>query len=159
MNLYEWATRWGVPFAALTELRVELLGLEGQAGNEEHVGKSEAFVDSQVVQEATAKGVRLWRNNVGALKDDTGRVVRYGLANTSKAQNEIIKSGDRVGIRPVLITPAHVGSTIGQFVSREMKKPGWVYSGEGREEAQLNWALLVNSMGGDACFATGPGSL
>lgn len=122
-------------------------------------GKSEAWAQSVVRLEASEKGVKLFRNNVGALKDETGRLIRYGLGNDSAKMNEVIKSGDLIGIRPLLIQAHHVGHTFGQFVSREIKAPGWQYTGAGREAAQLAWANLINSCGGDAAFATGPGSL
>lgn len=83
--------------------------------------------------------------------------MRYGLANESKAQNEQVKSGDLIGIRPILIGPQHVGQLIGQFVSVEAKHQTWVYKGDKHETAQLNWANFVISKGGFACFATGPG--
>lgn len=158
MNLHAWAARWGIPIQAIAELQASL-GLDGTPGDEPHVGKSEAFAQSQVMLEAASKGIRLWRNNVGVLPDKTGRPVRYGLANQSKAMNELIKSSDLIGIRPVTITAAHVGLVLGQFVGREMKEPGWHYSGTEREEAQLRWAELICSLGGDASFATGEGSL
>lgn len=122
-------------------------------------GKSEAWAQSVVRLEASEKGVKLFRNNVGALKDDRGRLVRYGLGNDSAAMNAVLKSADLIGVRPVLIQPWHVGHTFGQFVSRECKVPGWQYSGKGRESAQLAWANLINACGGDAAFTTGPGSL
>lgn len=122
-------------------------------------GKSEAWAQSAVRLEASRAGVHLFRNNVGALEDDRGRLVRYGLGNDSQAVNEVLKSGDLIGIRPVLIDLHHLGHVFGQFVSREIKEPGWQYTGQGREEAQLNWANLINSCGGDAAFATGPGTL
>lgn len=82
----------------------------------------------------------LFRNIVGvSCLDANGRPVRYGLANESPDQNKVIKSADLIGIRPVLIEPRHVGHTIGQFVSREVKKGGWVYTGKGREAAQMAW--------------------
>src|ERR1700677_1701677 len=82
---------------------------------------SESQVQSLVRLEAARKNIRLWRNNVGVLQDETGRPVRYWLANDSKALNEKIKSGDLVGWRPMLITPAMIGATVAQFVSRECK--------------------------------------
>jgi hypothetical protein len=157
MHLYEWAARWQIPLEAIAELQA----INGMNGTPGHVanGKSEAFAQSQVMLEAAQKGLAVWRNNVGALKDETGRVVRYGLANDSSALNKVLKSSDLIGIRPVQIVPAHVGLTIGQFVAREIKAPGWHYSGTEREEAQLNFINYVNSRGGDAAFATGAGSL
>lgn len=160
MSIHQWALRWSVPYAAIHELQV-LLGDDTpplEASAEAH-GKSEAFAQSQVVLEASQKGVRLFRNNNGALKDDTGRVVRYGLANESKQVNQVIKSGDLIGWRPVVITPAHVGFKIAQFVSREIKKPGWQFTGAGREGPQQMWRDMVNADGGDGAFATGPGTL
>lgn len=159
MKLYAWAARWGIPPQAIAEL-CDVYGLDGTPGDASFAGKkSEAFAQSQIVLEGARKGVRLWRNNVGVLEDRTGRPVRYGLANQSKQENEVIKSGDLIGIRPVAITPAHVGQVIGQFVSREAKEPGWKYSETPRELAQLRWAEMINSLGGDACFATGEGTL
>lgn len=124
---------------------------------------SEAYVQSLVRLEAPAKGVRLWRNNVGVLFDVNGRPVRYGLANDSATLNRELKSGDLIGWRPVLVTPDMVGRVIAQFVSRECKPADWrpALSGERfeHEEAQRRWAKLINDAGGDACFATGEGTL
>jgi hypothetical protein len=70
--------------------------------------------------------------------------------------NEQIKSGDLIGIRPVLIAPAHVGQTLGVFVSREVKHRGWRYHPNNkREAAQQRWIDLVRGLGGDAAFTTG----
>ena len=121
-------------------------------------GTSEAHAQSVVRLDAAAQGVWLTRNNVGVLQDRNGRPVRYGLANESKQQNEVMKSADLIGIRPVAITPDMIGGTIGQFVSREVKPAGWSYTGTGREAAQMTWARLVIKYGGDAKFATGAGS-
>ena len=120
---------------------------------------SEAAVSVEVRLEASRLGIRLWRNNVGAGYMQDGSFIRWGLANESAAMNRLIKSADLIGVRPILITPAMVGRTIGQFVSREAKRAGWKWSGTDREVAQLAWADLVNSLGGDAAFTTGPGSL
>lgn len=158
MNLETWAIQWGVPYAALADLR-ERLRLNGGDYMPEKAGASEAAVQAVVRLEASRKGVLLWRNNVGALKDERGALVRYGLANTTAAENKILKSGDLIGVRPVLIGPQHVGHTIGQFVSREVKEKGWTYRATAREEAQLAWANLVLSVGGDASFCSGEGTL
>ena len=152
-NLHDWARKWGLSVECLRDLQITLgtytpsLALDAPG-----VGKSEAWAQSALRIEASRKGVKLFRNNVGALADKTGRFVRYGLANDSAAQNEILKSGDLIGLRPTLIA----GHVYGIFVSREMKAPGWQYTGTDREVAQLNWINLINSCGGDAAFATGP---
>lgn len=153
-----WAAKWRVPPAAIAELQTSVLGLDGTPGAV--TGKSEAAVQSQVRLEASRKGGRLWRNNVGSFQDpDTGAWVRFGLCNDSKALNAKVKSADLIGLRPVTVTPAHVGLVIGQFVSREVKAAGWAYRGTDREVAQLNWATLIGTLGGDASFATGEGTL
>lgn len=160
MNLYVWAARWKIPLEAVADLQ-NLIGLDGTPGDDGHVGKSEAFAQSQVVLEAARKGIRLWRNNVGVLEDSRGVPVHFGLANDAKGTNKLIKSSDLIGVRPVRVTQQMVDGhcVIGQFVGREIKKPGWKYSGVDREEKQLNFAALVCSLGGDAAFATGEGTL
>lgn len=123
-------------------------------------GESEAAVQARVRVEASRKGMRLFRNNVGAFTDpESGQFVRFGLANDSKQLNAVLKSGDLIGVRPRVVHPGDVGRLIGQFVSREVKRGGWRYAGSPREVAQLNWVNLVNSLGGDAAFCTGEGSL
>ena len=157
MNLNQWAIKWGVPLAALEDLRHEL----GQVSTEPAPveGLSEGAVQNQIRLEASAKGLRLWRNNVGATMDDKGNFIRYGIANDSKQMNNKIKSSDLIGIRPVLITQELVGATLGQFVAREVKEAGWRYSGTPREVAQLAFLNLVLSFGGDARFANSKGTL
>lgn len=158
-TVYQWAARHGVSLQALAELQA-IFGMHG--GHElpaEVKGTSEAAVQAAVRLEAARKGVRLFRNNVGALKDERGRLVRYGLANDSKQLNEVMKSADLIGWRPLLIEPRHVGTVVAQFVSRECKHPTWHYTGGDREPAQLAWAQLVTAGGGDAAFCTGVGTL
>ena len=157
--VYQWAARHGVSLQALAELQA-IFGMHG--GHElpaEVKGTSEAAVQAAVRLEAARKGVRLFRNNVGALVDSRGVPVRYGLANDSKQLNEVMKSADLIGWRPLLIEPRHVGTVVAQFVSRECKHPTWHYTGADREPAQLAWAQLVTAAGGDAAFCTGVGTL
>lgn len=158
MLIDEWAKVWGIPKEALHDLKVRIgIATQHVANGEERTG-SEARQQQLVRLEAAQLGIWLTRNNVGALKDERGIPVRYGLANESKEQNKVIKSGDLIGIRPVVITFEMVGRTIGQFVSREIKHEGWKWKGDKHEVAQLQWATFVNAKGGDAAFATGPGS-
>jgi len=158
--LYLWAQRWGLSADAVRDLQITLgLYTPPLPHGSPAAGKSEAWAQSEVRLEASERGILLMRNNVGALPDKNGRVVRYGLANDSEATNRVVKSGDLIGIRPVTIEAHMVGQVLGQFVSREVKAPGWQYTGDGRETAQMAWVNLVRSKGGDAAFATGRGSL
>lgn len=155
MNIHEWAKRHNIPNAALDEL-LHSVGAIHNVTSE----LSESAIQTNIRLEASRKGIRLWRNNVGVAHDsESGMYVRYGLANESTQMNRVVKSSDLIGIRPVTITPAHVGTVIGQFVSREVKHGAWRYTGTDREVAQLNWINLINSMGGDAMFCNGEGSL
>lgn len=157
MTLDRWAEKWNVPKEAIKDLR-EAWG-DRSNPDTDFPGYSEAGVLSRVRLEASQKGYRLWRNNVGATYTDKGHFLRYGLANDSSKMNRQIKSADLIGIRPVIIRPDMVGWTIGQFVSREIKTPGWRYKATDREQAQLRWAELIMSLGGDAAFAVGEGTL
>lgn len=160
LALQDWARRWSVPPECLADLmRCWGVGVEPPAATTPPPpNASEAWASSVMRLEAARLGIWLGRNNVGALLDKRGVPVRYGLANESKEQNRVLKSGDYIGIRPVTITAQMVGCTIGQFVSREMKEPNWKFSGDAHETAQANWAALVTKYGGDAKFCTGRGS-
>lgn len=159
MNLSSWAREWNIPPAALAALERELLG-EFIATPESERDGSESRAQSIVRLEATRKGMRLFRNNVGVVTEETSIGLRFGLANDSKAMNLAVKSGDLIGIRPVIVTQAHVGLKLGVFTSREMKAPGWRYHpNDKREKAQMRWIEIINSLGGDAAFATGEGTL
>jgi hypothetical protein len=103
---------------------------------------------------ANAGGV-VWRNNVGVLRDETGRTVRFGLCNDSKRLNQSIKSSDLIGIMPVLIKPHHVGRTMGIFTAMECKAPGWhLTQGDERGQAQAKFIKIVKDLGGFAGFVT-----
>jgi hypothetical protein len=63
----------------------------------------------QHIRIACSRGpVRLWRNNVGALRDENGRLVRYGLCPGS---------ADLIGLQCL-------PSGLGRFVARG-EAPGW----------------------------------
>ena len=154
--LEQWADKYGIPSEALEELRASFGCIPTVIP---HVNGSEAAVQAQVRLEAAKKGIKLWRNNVGVFRDARGVPVRYGLANDSTRLNASVKSGDLIGWRPVLITNAHIGTRIAQFVSRECKKSGWKWSGDAHERAQLKWAEAVMADGGDAKFCSGEETL
>lgn len=157
MNLIQWAIKWGVPIAAVGDLRREF-GLVS-TDPQHQAGESEGAVQTRIRLEATRKGCRVWRNNVGGTYTEEGSFLRYGLANDSKQMNDLVKSSDLIGLRPLLITQNHVGQIVGQFIAREVKAADWSYSGTKREEAQLNFLNLVASLGGDAAFANSEGTL
>jgi len=98
-------------------------------------------------RQASLLGWRLWRNNVGAVSTVDGRFVRFGLCNESKAMNAALKSADLIGVRPVRLPD---GTTIGQFVAVECKRPG------GKPKpAQVQFLELVRSLGGHALLFDG----
>lgn len=162
ININEWALRHQITPQALQELQ-ELLSKPAFPATEPRLppGTSEARAQQEVRLEASKRGLRLWRNNVGAYSEShpPSPGTRWGLANESAAVNKAVKSSDLIGITPVTITPGHVGRILGVFTSIEMKRPGWVYKGNDHEAAQLAWLQLVVSLGGFAMFATDPAHL
>lgn len=161
MSLHALAIKWGWSAEELRDVQTTLglytppIELPNPA-----FGKSEAWAQSAVRLEASQKGHHLARNNNGALKDRSGRLVRYGLMNDSEALNKVIKSSDLIGWRRLLITPQMVGMWIAQFMAREMKEPGWQFNpNDDHEVAQLAYINMVNAAGGDGAFSTGPGAL
>lgn len=156
-NLQQWQQRHDISDDAMKELTRIFTDVTECDHNLN--GKSESHVQSRVILEASDKNVTLWRNNVGALQDKTGRMIRFGLANDSKRLNDVFKSSDLIGIRPVIITSSMVGATLGQFIAREVKAPQWKWSGKGREVSQLKFLNYVAALGGDACFVKSEGTL
>jgi len=64
---------------------------------------------------AKVPGVVTFRNNVGAVKSDDGRFVRFGLCPGSS---------DRIGWVSVVVTPDMVGKRVAVFLGVEAKTPG-----------------------------------
>lgn len=108
-------------------------------------GTSEAATQAQIRVEASRLGFAMWRNNNGACKDDTGRMIRFGLGNDSERLNKVWKSADLIGIGPG-----------GRFVACEVKRPGWQRPENDRDRAQEAMLLQVNQLGGIGFFATHP---
>lgn len=151
VELQVWAVRHGVSAAALAELS-GMLGADTVP--RETNGGSESRVQSLVRLAAPARGLRLFRNNVGVLKNINGVPVRYGLANDTKALNERLKSSDLIGWRRLPITAEMVGGCVAQFASFECKPAAWSYRGDEHEQAQQRWLGLVAADGGYARFVT-----
>jgi hypothetical protein len=150
--LTAWAHRHRIPPAAMADL-LALMGVAEPppAGGTLH---SEAGVQQAVRLAAARRGARLWRNNVGVSQDDAGRVIRYGLANSSAGENRAIKSSDLIGITPVVCPCGH---RYGLFTAYECKRPGWhLTPGDARGQAQLAFLQLVLSFGGIGKFVTDP---
>lgn len=158
-TLIDWAVEWNVPEKAIADLIARLKNDTHDIVCENESARSEQYVQQSVRLEASEKGGRLWRNNVGAFLAANGAQVRYGLCNDSKRLNEKIKSSDLIGIRPVLVHPHHVGHTFGLFIARETKHADWIFKGTPRERAQLKFIELVLALGGDAAFATSTGTI
>jgi hypothetical protein len=89
--------------------------------------------------DATKRGLRLLRNNVGALTDIRGHVVRYGLC---------VGSSDLIGWTPHLVTATDVGRTLAIFTAVEGKRvPRRVTP---QQQAFID---AVRAAGGLACVA------
>jgi hypothetical protein len=156
--LSTWAARHNIDPRAIADLQMMMTGAYDTPAVLRE-GQSESAVQSLIRLEASRAGARLWRNNSGAGKLENGSFVRWGLANDSEALNRVVKSSDLIGIRPVVITQQMVGTTIGQFLAREVKHAGWAYRASDREVAQLKFITIVNALGGDAAFCDGEGSI
>lgn len=141
----------------------------GTTSDPEADGYSEAWAQQRVRHQIAARGGFAWRNNVGATPakerhqcprcyfnfEVKKQPTRYGLANDSAKMNKNVKSSDVIGVIPVKILPEHVGQTFGLFIAVEMKRPGWKYTGKGREAAQAAFLSLCRSVGAHAEFSTG----
>lgn len=149
--LQGWAARWSLPAECLADL-LQCMGVgvvppepptpAPPQATEEFSG-SEAGLQSLIRVEAPKLGITLWRNNSGALVDNTGRLLRFGLGNESAQINRVLKSSDLIGIGPQ-----------GRFVAVEVKAPGWTKPKNEREKAQKNFIDLVNGRGGRAIFCS-----
>lgn len=104
----------------------------------------------------------IWRNNVGACLDQNGRMIRYGLANESKRENERIKSSDLIGITPVTayVQSLQRWATLGVFTALETKRTGWTMRpGDTRAVAQSRFHDIVRQAGGFAGFVSDPADI
>lgn len=117
--------------------------------------KDESTVQQEIQIQAKYFNCDLMRNNSGALKDDTGRVVRYGLGNVSKEHNDRIKSSDLVGFTKIVITPEMIGKTVAVFTAIECKKEAWNENKilDDREKSQKSFIDWIKKNGGFAGFA------
>jgi hypothetical protein len=100
---------------------------------------SEQTIQQQIRLACSRGQTRLWRNNVGRLLDQQGRMVTFGLCPGS---------ADLVGFTTVTITPEMVGQTVAIFTAVEVKAE------RGRATPQQTaWLEHVRSAGGRAGIA------
>jgi hypothetical protein len=97
---------------------------------------NEQQIQQEIRLAVASPNIRLFRNNVGKIKDATGRLVTFGLCNGS---------ADLIGFKSVTITPEMVGQNIAVFVSLEVKTPKGKIS-----EPQQAWCDMVARRGGIA---------
>lgn len=90
-----------------------------------------------ILVHASGLGMRLFRNNVGRLRDARGQYVTYGLC---------IGSSDLIGWTPVTITPEMVGRTVAVFTAIETKV--------GRRHATTEQARFLDAVRDAGGFAT-----
>lgn len=114
---------------------------------------NEAAVQSRVRLAMAEAGGTPMRNNVGACEDKTGRIIRYGLMNSSAQENRQFKSSDIVGPVPIVIQPHHVGRVLGIFANFECKHSDWLFSpSDERAAAQLRYIEVMRKAGCIAGF-------
>ncbi len=108
---------------------------------------TESEIQQLIQIEARKLNCHLMRNNSGAFKDSTGRMVLFGLGHTSSVNNQHIKSSDLIGWTVV------DGRAV--FTAVEVKRPGWTFSDKDKravaQKAFIDW---VKKHGGLAGFAT-----
>lgn len=114
----------------------------------------ESEVQQQLMIAAVPMGAHLQRNNNGALRNEHGGYIRFGLGNVSEEHSKLFTSSDLIGIYRRLITIQDVGKFIGQFAAIEVKRPGWTGPSDAREVAQANYIEWVRLRFGVAGFAT-----
>jgi hypothetical protein len=101
-------------------------------------GSNEAAVQNRIRLALSRGATRLFRNNTGALKDATGRLVHFGLCKGSS---------DLIGWKSVVVTPEMVGQTVAVFCALEIKDKGKA------TVLQRHFISVVNEAGGVAGVA------
>lgn len=154
----DWAVKHHVGLDALGELYAAF-GHLPELANGVIEGDAENKVQGNLRLAAPQLGFQLFRNNVGAIKDERGVPVRYGLANDSAALNKVVKSSDLIGWRSEtwLHPETFLPTKVARFVAIECKRADWPgYNPEDpHERAQQRWLELVVSSGGIGRFSTG----
>lgn len=84
---------------------------------------------------------RLFRNQTGALRDQTGRLVRFGLHKGSS---------DLIGWRTITVGPEHVGQRLAIFTAIEVKAPGGRHPVTEEQETFIRAVLNAGGLAGVA---------
>lgn len=101
--------------------------------------QSEAEIQRRIRLACGTGPRRLWRNNTGVLRDQSGRPVRFGLAPGSS---------DLIGYESIVITPAMVGQRLAVIAAIEVKTPGGRVSAQ--QQAFLDHVLAAGGRAGVA---------
>ena len=103
------------------------------------MASQETNIFNEIRIAVSAMGARLFRNHTGMVKDERGRVHRFGLCKGSS---------DGIGWVSVVITPEMVGKQLAVFTAIEAKTP----TGRASKE-QKNFIEQVSNAGGIAGIA------
>ena len=121
----------------------------------------EQLATQKVCISASSLDARIFRNNSGGCKDETGRMIRFGLGNDGSKGNKQLKFGDYIGFTSIIITPDMVGQKIAVFTNLEIKPEGAMQktmtaaaSLGSRENLQWETCNFVKDYGGFAGFVT-----
>jgi hypothetical protein len=99
----------------------------------------EQVIQNEIRLAISSPTVKMFRNNVGSLKDENGQRVTFGLCNGSS---------DLIGFTSKTITADDIGKTVAVFTAIEIKTPKGKIS-----ESQQAFIDMVKSKGGLAGVA------
>ncbi len=112
----------------------------------------EGRIQREIMLAASAAGWTTWRNNVGRAWAGDVSHLRDGsilIQNPRPLHAGLCKgSADLIGLRPLVVTQAMVGTTLAQFIGIEVKAP----CGRVTQE-QARFLEFVRSKGGLALLA------
>ncbi len=125
------------------------------------MSESHSMVGYLVDTEATRRGWRVFRNSVG--RAWLGHVTEEYMVSGKHGPEKVIElvgahmipyglcigSSDRIGWRPVVITPEMVGRMLAQFAAIECKTPAY----DELSDEQKNFLRQVKTAGGCAMIA------
>lgn len=155
--LSDWARRHAVGPQAMFEL-YELMGFTPEVP-EVCKGKDESYVQSFLRLQGPPLGYNLARNNRGALPNEKGVPIRFGLWNDTAALDKVCKSGDLIGYQSGWFRDYETAEPVkvAVFSMVECKRATWrgFNPDDPREAAQQRCISMVLTAGGIATFSTG----